>query len=187
MKRLLAIILISLLIVTTFAACNGTDADIDNKSTEASTQKPTEKPTENPKENTVLSGFVEFWEEFTLDNSEPPSNPGPSETTSFIPTDYDALAEILEDMGLEDVDVVTHSDFLGYEYLGNLECVVGGILPGPEEDVLFFYCADTNTANYAEAYWSEAIASNGQNYYTVKRENNIVFFGPAEVWEDLSK
>ncbi len=169
MKRLLSLVVITVLIITVFTACNNTDVestptnDSDAPTTEATTNKPTDKPT------------------------EPPSNPGTSETTNYIPTDPEALGELLEGMELADVDIVTGGDFLGYGSMGNLECVVAGMLPDPQEDVIFFYCADTDTADYIESYCTKEIASVGENYYTVKRENNIVFFGPAEVWEALSK
>lgn len=169
MKKFTMLLIVAFLLVSVFGACNSAPTETDTSTTSpklsnSDTTASTEQNTPNATESS------------TTDSSE---------TQPLIPTDPEDLAGILKGIGLKDVKMSNCDDFLGYAYMGNLDCVVEGILPGPEEEAIFFYCADTDTAVSINSYFSIEINSTGENYYAVKKENNIVFFGPAEVWEDF--
>ena len=169
MKKFTMLLIVAFLLVGVLGACNAVPTETD-----ASTTLP--KPSN--------SDATASTEPNTPSDTEINAT-DPSKTQPIIPTDPEELAGILKGIGLKDVKMSNSDDFLGYAYMGNLDCVVEGILPGPEEEAIFFYCADTDTAVSINSYFSIEINSTGENYYAVKKENNIVFFGPAEVWEDF--
>ena len=169
MKKIATLLIVVFLFSVSLSACNSSPAETDssdslpklsNSDAIISTEPNTPSATESN----------------ATDTSKP---------KKLIPTDPEDVEEILEKIGIEDINIATDGSFLGYGYMGNLECVVEGTLPGPNEEVIFFYCADTATANSIESYFSIEIKSTGEDYYAAKKENKIVFFGPAEVWEDF--
>lgn len=159
-KTFIILILSCIMCISLFAACDDSGKQKDNEDDETKMQN-------------------------VLETTEDSKGDETTNTTQLIPKDSKTVEEILEKINIENINIATDGDFLGYSYMGNLECVIEGTLPGPQDEVTFFYCADANTAEEIKTYYAMLISSTGEGYYTVKKEDNIVFMGPTEVWEDF--